>query len=151
VINVKTSIGLAAGLAAVVLAAHAQGSEAENMHLKIRNQASEAVTVSILKGGDVQKQQTVRAGERHRFKFEWCAGCCGHDKERGFQVKQNGKLLASGTLDMNTRKVVTGSQGDTTCVETNTMTVTDQDEADAWVFSQSSENSHRTAVLTVEN
>jgi hypothetical protein len=31
------------------------------------------------------------------------------------------------------------------------MTVTDQDEADAWVFSQSSENSHRTAVLTVEN
>jgi hypothetical protein len=153
-IESSTCLGaiLAVALAALAAPPRAEAAAAENMHLKIRNRASAAITVYILRGGgDVQKQETVAPGKSHRFKFEWCATCCGHDKQRDFEVKRGDTLLASGTLDMNTRKVVTGPEGETDCSETNTMELTDEDEGDAWTFSGDYENAHRTAVITAEN
>lgn len=124
---------------------------AQSMHLKVRNQTTAKVTVRVLHSdGKLQKQETIAPGDTHRFKFDWCYDCCGHDKERKFEAKTGETLRATGELYMATKKVVTGPQGGTTCDEYNNMTVKDADETDAWTFSTDYENGHRTAILTVK-
>lgn len=128
----------------------ASADGAQSMHLKVRNQTTEKVTVRVLHSdGKLQKQETIAPGDTHRFVFDWCATCCGNDKERRFEAKTGDTVRATGELYMSTKKVITGPQGGTTCEEHNQMTVTDADGADAWTFSTDYENGHRTAILTV--
>ncbi|HEX7087974.1 MAG TPA: hypothetical protein VF198_16560 [Vicinamibacterales bacterium] len=147
------SVSLVPALALLLAPApSAAGESAENMHLKIRNRGTAPVTVRVLHSdGKLQKQETVKPGDNHRFIFEWCASCCGNDKQRKFEVFAGSVLIAAGDLYMSTKKVITGPQGGTACDENNQMTVTDANAGDAWIFSTSYENQHRTAVLTVTN
>lgn len=148
------SVSLVPAALAVLLAPapSVAGESAENMHLKIRNRSTASVTVRVLHSdGKLQKKETVKPGDNHRFIFEWCATCCGNDKQRKFEVLAGSVLIASGDLYMSTKKVITGPQGGTACDENNQMTVTDANAGDAWIFSTSYENQHRTAVLTVTN
>jgi hypothetical protein len=150
------SVLLPAGLAvaAVALLPSAGSAEAPkvaaNQHLEIDNRAPGPVTVRVLHSdGSLQEQETVGAGSTYRFTFEWCFSCCGHNKHRTFEVTAGSTLRATGELYMSTKKVYSGPDGPSTCDENNQMTVKDANANDAWAFATSSENGHRTAVLTV--
>src|SRR5690606_33402602 len=104
------------------------------------NRSPEPVTVRVLHSdGSLDKQHTVASGDTYRFTFDWCFSCCGHKKERKFEVKTGSTVRASGDLKMTTDD----------CVADNEMTLRDEVMNDAWRFAQSYENGHRTAVVTV--
>lgn len=159
--NARHYVSLSLGLAAVLLASAAGSTPAkatelfeapQNQHLEIDNRSSEAVTVRVLHSdGSLQKQETVKAGDTHRFTFEWCVTCCGDDKHRTFEVKTGSTLRGTGDLMMTTASVFDGALGTATCHETNKMTVKDGNASDPWKFATSYENGNRTAVLKVTN
>lgn len=135
-------------VAALLFGPASASSQVPSQHLKIHNRTSESVTVRVLHSdGSLQKQETIQAGDTHRFIFDWCYECCGHSKHRLFEVKTGSTLRATGELTMETGLISMESASD--CIGRNEMKVTDKNASDSFTFSTDYENQHRTAILTV--
>jgi hypothetical protein len=145
--SLSSTLGLA--VAALLLGPAPASAQVASQHFQIHNQSSESVAVRVLHSdGSLQKQETIKAGDTHRFNFDWCYDCCGHDKHRMFEVKTGPTLRAAGQLFMKTQLIVMGAATD--CASNNDIRVSDKDPADSWTFSTGYDNGHRTAVLTVK-
>src|SRR5690606_21285372 len=115
--------------------------------LKIENKSSEPITVRVLHSdGALQKQETIKPGKNHQFTFSWCYECCGHDKQRKFEVKTGSTLRATGDLAMSTKVKELN-----TCAQKSELTVEEENGTDAWSFSKAYTDWGLTSILTVKN
>lgn len=116
--------------------------------MKIKNKSEQVVTAKVFKSGKLQKSEKVNAGKSHRFKFKWCAGCCGKDKTRTYELWSGAAMIASGTLDMNTRSVPTPGGG-VPCDQNHQLTI--EDSSEDFSFKEQSEHGGRTAIVVVKD
>ncbi len=151
-------VALSLGIAAAALALHPAAGTAAALqatgpqNLKVHNKASESITVRILHSdGDLQKQETIKPGETHRFVFDFCMTCCGNTKDRQFEVRTGSTVRLTGKLHMVTRTAFDEDTGVPFCEGDNQMTVVDENTGDVWKYSTGLENKHQTAILTVTN